>query len=466
MKKIKGLPRFNVDFLNHICQNTHTPHTFQLQNLYKNMDDAIDTINAATTAIVSAENQQQHQSSSSSSSLQDLKGLLKVSLRGGFVDEFCAVMVVCLSLIWCVDTHTNDDGVSLSFLMTECKEQRRGRIRQIMKKMDRDVAVEKWTEMWHVVSNAVESKMKGRGLDAEMGLNGGDFGAKIAAKNGWKEMVVEKSIALDNTLIIGIVFIRLLLKFKTVAMMMSECLGMLSVRLCKNKDGVDYSKHEKKSISDTKMCCMYAMMLITSHLKAPYIISNICYDHSVKDQESIVSQRISSEEGCLILTSSLGVVKRCFLHKIGKDKYENVAGSLVLKEIFGVGFNGHFWAAKRMVEEFGSLFMLLQSSSVKLESENHENNLSSEVASEISYNIDAPKNGWDCARHIVTQNPHSFAAWNCYYIATSRIAEGGFVTFSSLEAAVSALNVCLICRDIPTLKSEAFRCSVEIVSEI
>ncbi|GKE56265.1 hypothetical protein Tco_1495450, partial [Tanacetum coccineum] len=53
---------------------------------------------------------------------------------------------------------------------------------------------------------------------------------------------------------------------------------------------------------------------------------------------------VGGEEGCLIPTSSLGVVKR-------------------------------------MVEEVGSSFMLLQSSSVKLESENHENNLSSEVAS-------------------------------------------------------------------------------------
>ncbi|GJY87392.1 hydroxyproline-rich glycoprotein family protein [Tanacetum coccineum] len=34
------------------------------------MNDAIDTINAAATAIVSAENRQQQQSSSSSSSLQ------------------------------------------------------------------------------------------------------------------------------------------------------------------------------------------------------------------------------------------------------------------------------------------------------------------------------------------------------------------------------------------------------------
>ncbi|XP_071712968.1 uncharacterized protein [Rutidosis leptorrhynchoides] len=71
-----------------------------------------------------------------------------------------------------------------------------------------------------------------------------------------------------------------------------------------------------------------------------------------------------------IPTSSLQVLKRCFLHKIGTDKYENVAGSLVLKEIFGVGFNGHYSAAKQMAEEVGSSFFLLESPFVKLESEN------------------------------------------------------------------------------------------------
>lgn len=72
-----------------------------------------------------------------------------------------------------------------------------------------------------------------------------------------------------------------------------------------------------------------------------------------------------------IPTSSLEVLKRCFLHKISKDKYENVAGSLVLKEIFGVGFNGHFLAAKRMAEEVGASFLLLEFPFVKLESQNN-----------------------------------------------------------------------------------------------
>ncbi|KAI7745902.1 hypothetical protein M8C21_005530, partial [Ambrosia artemisiifolia] len=37
------------------------------------------------------------------------------------------------------------------------------------------------------------------------------------------------------------------------------------------------------------------------------------------------------------------------------------------------------------------------------------------LGAQIAYNIDGPTNGWDCARYIVTQNPYSFAAWNCYY---------------------------------------------------
>lgn len=75
-----------------------------------------------------------------------------------------------------------------------------------------------------------------------------------------------------------------------------------------------------------------------------------------------------------IPTSSLEVLKRCFLHKIGKEKYENVAGSLVLKEIFGVGFNGHFSSAKRVAEEIGSSFLLLESPFVQLERDNNNNN--------------------------------------------------------------------------------------------
>lgn len=68
---------------------------------------------------------------------------------------------------------------------------------------------------------------------------------------------------------------------------------------------------------------------------------------------------------CKVPTSSLEVLRSCFLHKINREKYENAAGNVVLKEIFGVGFSGHFKAAKKAAEEVGSSFLLLESPFVK-----------------------------------------------------------------------------------------------------
>ncbi|KAK4370683.1 hypothetical protein RND71_010158 [Anisodus tanguticus] len=67
----------------------------------------------------------------------------------------------------------------------------------------------------------------------------------------------------------------------------------------------------------------------------------------------------------LVPTSSVEVLKRCFVHKTNKEKYENVAGRVVLREIFGVGFDGHLPAAKKAAEEVGSAFLLLESPFVK-----------------------------------------------------------------------------------------------------
>ncbi|KAB1213340.1 hypothetical protein CJ030_MR2G000726 [Morella rubra] len=75
-------------------------------------------------------------------------------------------------------------------------------------------------------------------------------------------------------------------------------------------------------------------------------------------------------------TSAFGVLKRCFLDKINKEKYENVAASVVLREIFGIGFHGHFIAAKRAAEEFGSSFLVLESPFVRF---SHEDNALSEL---------------------------------------------------------------------------------------
>ncbi|XP_012486275.1 uncharacterized protein LOC105799991 [Gossypium raimondii] len=60
-------------------------------------------------------------------------------------------------------------------------------------------------------------------------------------------------------------------------------------------------------------------------------------------------------------TSSFEVLRRCFVDKINKDQFDNVAGKLVLREIFGVGFHGHILAAKRAAREIGSAFMVLDS---------------------------------------------------------------------------------------------------------
>ncbi|KAE9450547.1 hypothetical protein C3L33_17551, partial [Rhododendron williamsianum] len=79
----------------------------------------------------------------------------------------------------------------------------------------------------------------------------------------------------------------------------------------------------------------------------------------------------SGEIGCRndvdisVPTSSFEVLKRCFVHKLNKDKYENVAGTVVLREIFGISLYGHFLAARRVAEEVGSSFLLLESPFVK-----------------------------------------------------------------------------------------------------
>ncbi|XP_019155146.1 PREDICTED: uncharacterized protein LOC109152017 [Ipomoea nil] len=80
-----------------------------------------------------------------------------------------------------------------------------------------------------------------------------------------------------------------------------------------------------------------------------------------------------NDEDCeenAVPTSAIEVLKRCFMHKINKEKYENVAGNLVLREIFGVGFDGYFLAAKKAAEDVGSTLLLLDSPLVKCNEEN------------------------------------------------------------------------------------------------
>lgn len=106
--------------------------------------------------------------------------------------------------------------------------------------------------------------------------------------------------------------------------------------------------------------------------------SETVVNSSVNALKRLFVQRISKEVNDSLPTSSLEVLKRCFLHKINREKYENMAGGLVLKEIFGVGWNKHFVTAKRVAEEVGSSFMLLESPIVKC---NDDENSSGEAES-------------------------------------------------------------------------------------
>ncbi|CAN6836111.1 hypothetical protein Bca4012_034483 [Brassica carinata] len=67
-----------------------------------------------------------------------------------------------------------------------------------------------------------------------------------------------------------------------------------------------------------------------------------------------------------IPTSAFRVLKQCFVDKVNKEKYESVAGILVLREIFGTSFNGHVLAAKRAASEVGCSFMVLESPFVNI----------------------------------------------------------------------------------------------------
>lgn len=80
-------------------------------------------------------------------------------------------------------------------------------------------------------------------------------------------------------------------------------------------------------------------------------------------------------------TSAARVLMRCFKDRTSKDKYENIAGNLVLKEIFGVGFYGHFLVAKSLAEEFGSSFFVIESPDMKSDGTEIEPSSETSVAS-------------------------------------------------------------------------------------
>lgn len=75
------------------------------------------------------------------------------------------------------------------------------------------------------------------------------------------------------------------------------------------------------------------------------------------------SQLHSEEDSVPLPTSSFEVIKRCFLDKVGRDMYENVASNFVLREIFGTSFHGPLLAAKNAADNVGSSFLVIESPS-------------------------------------------------------------------------------------------------------
>ncbi|KAJ4977264.1 hypothetical protein NE237_002370 [Protea cynaroides] len=60
----------------------------------------------------------------------------------------------------------------------------------------------------------------------------------------------------------------------------------------------------------------------------------------IQDEESILRNDLENT----VPSSAFGVLKGCFVNRTNKDKHENLASGVVLSEIFGIGFHGHFVA--------------------------------------------------------------------------------------------------------------------------
>ncbi|XP_073014102.1 uncharacterized protein [Typha latifolia] len=105
-----------------------------------------------------------------------------------------------------------------------------------------------------------------------------------------------------------------------------------------------------------------------SALDAVYLIKEVKPKAVVAQIAPSALHDIQAEEKCLkdgqansVPTSPFGVLKRCFRDKMNKEQYEKLAGCQVLQEIFGIGFYGHYLAAKGAAEEIDSHFFLLES---------------------------------------------------------------------------------------------------------
>ncbi|RWR71976.1 hypothetical protein CKAN_00016400 [Cinnamomum micranthum f. kanehirae] len=109
-----------------------------------------------------------------------------------------------------------------------------------------------------------------------------------------------------------------------------------------------------------------------SALDAEYLIKEVQPEAVVVQIAPSTLSQIQAEENDLsddkeeipIPTSAFGVLKRCFINKTGRQQYENIAGGQVLRDIFGVGFYGHFLSAKGAAKEVNATFLCLESSCV------------------------------------------------------------------------------------------------------
>lgn len=91
------------------------------------------------------------------------------------------------------------------------------------------------------------------------------------------------------------------------------------------------------------------------------VVAQIAPSGLFQIQEAEENDLSDEEKEIPIPTSSFGVLKRCFISKIRRQQYENIAGGQVLRDIFGIGFYGHFLSAKGAAKEVSSTFLCLES---------------------------------------------------------------------------------------------------------
>ncbi|KAM6557373.1 hypothetical protein CsatB_004392 [Cannabis sativa] len=100
-------------------------------------------------------------------------------------------------------------------------------------------------------------------------------------------------------------------------------------------------------------------------IKPDAVVAQVGVSHGAE----ILAQESELVDQCVenpLPTSSFEVLRRCFVEKVSKEKYEDVAGSLVLREVFGVSFYGHLLAAKKVAREVGSSFLVIESPCLSL----------------------------------------------------------------------------------------------------